>query len=70
MGLSGWDKAYPLRFCPTDQMTIVAANAHARDGLGCMLWKGGTKVLRLEMRYRSPPEGASLLTNLPELGAP
>ncbi|MEM7158531.1 MAG: hypothetical protein AAF799_37170 [Myxococcota bacterium] len=52
---------YALRFCPAAHEMVKAANAHARTPSGCVLWKEGVKVLRIETVTRDNEGRRSLL---------
>lgn len=52
---------YALRFCPGANEMVKAANAQARTPSGCVLWKEGVKVLRIETVTRGHENRSSLL---------
>ena len=61
LGLAPWDAATPYRFCPAFGNTITASNATYRDPDGCLVWKKGTRVLRIHATPLGPVGGDSLL---------
>ena len=61
---------YTLRFCPPVQEVVTSANAHARTPSGCVLWKPGVRVLRVETAVRPKGGETSLLQWYPRPPAP
>jgi hypothetical protein len=53
---------HQLRFCPPPEEVVVRSNAAARTASGCVLWRKGTEVLRVETATRARAEGKSMLT--------
>jgi len=52
---------YAQRFCPPAKEVVTSANAHARTPSGCVLWKPGVKILRVETMVRPHSDESSLL---------
>lgn len=77
LGLQPWSPREPYRFCPPDNLVVTTSNATYRDADDCLVWKKGTRVLRVHAVPPTPLGGESLLGQYldwvadgrPELGA-
>lgn len=59
--LHAWDARFPYRFCPPADLVVTETNATAKDDQGCVLWRKGTRTLRVTAHHARPPTSGSLL---------